>query len=289
MAAIATVPESSRSVILGQTLRRREFTGCVVSDLRPTVPEHEVRPHQHADMHLLLLLNGAYVSSARGMPEVCVEPVVLLNPPGTEHHDRFRSRDGRFLTLSMSADTYASRCAGLKLSDQALRLSGAAVTTALGLLTELARWDDASPLAVEQTVARLFADAAALPAHAVQRSRGLQRAMERLDACRGEPPTLAELALIADLHPVYLARAFRHSVGLAPSDYLRRRRVHRALGLISRGDALGDVAHRVGFTDQSHLHRCFVREFGITPGALKRLALARGEVARVQESLSPRR
>lgn len=289
MTAASIHPHPHHSTILGQTLRRRAFDDCVVADMRPTVPEHEVRPHQHADMHLLLLLDGAYVSSARGMPVVCVEPVVLLNPPGTEHHDRFRSRDGRFLTLSMASDAYARRCAGLKLGDQSLRLSISALPIAVTMMFELAQWDDASPLAIEQASARLFADAAALRADGAERNRGLQRAIDRLDACNGEPPTLAELAAIAGLHPVYLARAFRQRVGLAPSDYLRRRRVHRALGRIARGEAVGDVATAVGFTDQSHLHRCFVREFGITPGALKRLALARGEVARVQESLQRRR
>ena len=253
------------------------------------MPEHEVRPHQHADMHLLMLLGGAYVSSARGMPAVCVEPVVLLNPPGTEHHDRFRSRDGRFLTLSMPADAYALRCAGLKLGDEPLRLSIAALPIALTLMVELAHWDDASPLAIEQAAARLFAEASAKHADKQHPRRALQRVIERLDHCEGEPPTLAELAAIAALHPVYLARAFRQHVGLAPSDYLRRRRVHRALGRIACGDAVGDVAMAVGFTDQSHLHRCFVREFGITPGKLQRLVLARGEVARVQEELVRRR
>lgn len=240
-------------------------------------------------MHLLVLLDGAYVSSARGMPAVCVEPVVLLNPPGTEHHDRFRSRDGRFLTLSMPASGYAARCEGLRLGDQALRLPPSALRHALALLSELAHWDDASPLAIEQGFATLLGDATVEVDDAVACSVGLRRALDRLDAAEHQAPTLAELAALAQLHPVYLARAFRRRIGLSPSDYLRRRRVHRSLRLIVRGEPLSEVALAVGFVDQSHLHRCFLREFGLTPGALRRLALARGEVARVQESLRRRR
>ncbi len=284
-----SVTDPSGAQILGDRLRERRSADLVIADLRPTVPEHDVHRHQHADMHLLLLLDGAYVSSAGGMPAVCVEPVVLLNPPGTEHHDRFRSCDGRFVTLSMSAKAFATRCAGLTISDQSIRLPITALPIALRLLVELGRWDDASPLALEESVAQLLHAAGTKSARDVTHSPGLRRVIDRLDDCVGVSPSLAELAVLANLHPVYLARAFRRSVGMAPSDYLRRRRAQRALAPIARGEPLVDVAQAVGYTDQSHLHRCFVREFGITPGALQRLALARAEVARVQESLRRRR
>ena len=256
-----------------------------LSDLRPTVPEHDVHHHQHHDMHLLVLLDGAYVSSARGMPEVCAEPVVLLNPPGTEHRDRFRTRDGRFVTLSMSPTAFEALSSGSGIDDQPMRLPAASLRTGLELLIELSRWDDASPLAVEQAVARLVGAAATRGDRRALRSPGLRRALERLDACAGEPPSLAELALVADLHPVYLARTFGRFLGQSPSDYLRRRRLHRAVPLIMRRQSLAEIAIAAGFSDQSHMHRCFVREFGLTPGALRRLALAKAEVARVQETL----
>lgn len=111
----------------------------------------------------------------------------------------------------------------------------------------------------------------------------LQRVLERLEADHSPLPSLAELASIADLHPVYLARAFRKRHGIAPSDYLRKRRLHKAVSLIARRRTLARAASELGFVDESHLHRAFVAEFGMTPGAFRRLALSRAEVSRIQD------
>ena len=111
-----------------------------------------------------------------------------------------------------------------------------------------------------------------------------RQVLDRLDSDRLPPPTLAELAAIADLHPVYFARAFRKRHGIAPGDYLRKRRLHKAVSLIAGRRALAGVACELGFVDQSHLHRAFVAEFGMTPGGLRRLALSRPEVSRIQDA-----
>jgi AraC-like DNA-binding protein len=44
-----------------------------------------------------------------------------------------------------------------------------------------------------------------------------------------------------------------------------QRRIALARRLIRSGQALAEVAAIAGFFDQSHLTRCFVRQFGITP------------------------
>lgn len=98
-----------------------------------------------------------------------------------------------------------------------------------------------------------------------------------------------ELASIADCHPVYLARVFRRRYGVSPGDYLRKRRLHRAVSLIARTRTLARAAASLGFVDESHLHRAFVAEFGMTPGAFRRLALGRAEVSRVQDARLHRR
>lgn len=233
-------------------------------------------------MHLVLLLAGQYVSDAAGMPSVCAEPAVILNPPGTEHRDRFRSRDGLFLTLTMPSVALARLCDGHPLGDQPRRLPRPSLTRAMRLLPEVRYWEHASPLAIESIFTELMADSLLQPIPTA--GDKLQRVLDRLEAERAPPPSLAELASIADLHPVYLARAFRKRHGIAPSDYLRKRRLHKAVSLIARRRTLACAASELGFVDESHLHRAFVAEFGMTPGAFRRLALGRAEVSRIQDA-----
>ncbi len=67
-----------------------------------------------------------------------------------------------------------------------------------------------------------------------------------------------------------LYRGFRRAYGMGPSDYQRQLRLRAARRLLVQGDAIGDVAARTGFADQSHLTRWFVRYYGMTPGRFQR-------------------
>jgi AraC-like DNA-binding protein len=57
---------------------------------------------------------------------------------------------------------------------------------------------------------------------------------------------------------------------MAPYRYLIHVRVAHARKLLERGVATAEAALEVGFCDQSHLHRHFVRQVGTTPGAYAR-------------------
>lgn len=281
-------PRTVDIAVKGRAFCQQATPDLAIALLRPTIPEHALHRHMHEDMHVVLLLGGRYVSEARGMPAVCDEPAVLLNPPGTEHRDRFRSLDGLFLTLTMPARAFERLRDGAAGDDAPRRLSRPALARAMHLLREVRMWDDASPLAIESILGELIDDART-SACAATPDDGLARVLERLEADTLPPPSIAELAEIAQYHPVALARAFRRRHGLSPSEYLRMRRLHRAVSLIARRGSLADAAATLGFVDQSHLHRSFVAEFGMTPGAFRRLALGRSTVSRIQDArLLPR-
>lgn len=79
---------------------------------------------------------------------------------------------------------------------------------------------------------------------------------------------LAELAALCGLRTSQFAHAFKRSTGVAPYQWLLRRRIARAKDLLIRGEtSLADVALASGFADQSHLTRSFARQVGVTPGA----------------------
>ncbi len=81
-------------------------------------------------------------------------------------------------------------------------------------------------------------------------------------------PTLEQMAAVARLSPYHFARQFRITTGLPPHQYVIARRVERAQQLLKRDRdlSLGDVALRVGFSDQSQFSFHFKRIVGVTPG-----------------------
>lgn len=98
----------------------------------------------------------------------------------------------------------------------------------------------------------------------------LARAHQELLDRRGIP-RLAELAVHADVHPVYFASRFRAHYGRSVGAVRREVRVREALARFGTTAALSRVAFSAGFADQAHLTRDVRRELGITPARLRRL------------------
>ena len=95
----------------------------------------------------------------------------------------------------------------------------------------------------------------------------INRARELIDDDPAAPLTLAELAELCGLSHFRFLRAFTRATGLTPHAYLMQRRIHEARRLIAAGTSLAEAAFTSGFSDQSHMTRLFVRNFGVSPGA----------------------
>ena len=82
------------------------------------------------------------------------------------------------------------------------------------------------------------------------------------------------LATIVRLNPSHFGRAFRNSFGEPPHEYVIRRRVERAQGLmLSTSAPLSAIALDCGLADQAHLSRLFRRVVGETPRSWRRARL----------------
>jgi AraC family transcriptional regulator len=100
--------------------------------------------------------------------------------------------------------------------------------------------------------------------------RQLRRAIDYIDAHLGGDPSLAELAAVTALSPVYFARQFKLATGLPPHQYLLQRRLERAKRLLSAGELpISAIAVDCGFCHQEHLTRLFRRHCGTTPAAYR--------------------
>lgn len=77
---------------------------------------------------------------------------------------------------------------------------------------------------------------------------------------------LDELGNELGLSKFHLLRTFQKETGLSPRQWAMQLRTCRAKGLLRNGLAASDVAHLLGFADQSHLNGHFRAAYGITPG-----------------------
>ncbi|MFT5807150.1 MAG: AraC-like DNA-binding protein [Moritella dasanensis] len=84
---------------------------------------------------------------------------------------------------------------------------------------------------------------------------------------------LDELAQNLDLSKFQFLRQFKQSMGMTPHAYLKRVRLEYAKKALMKGGNLSDVAHQVGFFDQSHFNKAFKNAYLITPSHFQRRVL----------------
>jgi transcriptional regulator GlxA family with amidase domain len=101
--------------------------------------------------------------------------------------------------------------------------------------------------------------------------RQLGRIKELVNVHISKEITISELANLVGLSQFHFVRAFKHSVGLSPYQYVLSQRISVAKEMLSKGDLpITDVALAVGFSDVSQLNRAFRKLIGITPTAFRR-------------------
>lgn len=82
--------------------------------------------------------------------------------------------------------------------------------------------------------------------------------------------SLDQLSRACHSDPCYLIKLFKKKVGLTPYQYLRNYRIEVAKKKLLQDKTVSQVAHEVGFFDQSHFHRNFKPIVGMTPFQYKR-------------------
>jgi AraC family transcriptional regulator len=251
---------SVRGFALSEIVDRREAT---------------VGRHSHAHAHFCFLLQGRYITGARGVEETCGPATMLFHPAGTTHRDRFHpdSRGGSFLAISIATETMALAGDTGLIDHEVGFTAGEVPVLGTRLYRELRSPDEVSPLVIEGLALELLAHTVR---EADRASRGTQawlgRAHELIRDGFRSRLTVRQLAEILQVHPLHLSRCFRRRFGCSPGDFLRQCRVRNASELLrSRNASLAEVALDSGFADQAQLTKAFKRITGMTPGQYRKL------------------
>jgi AraC family transcriptional regulator len=274
-----TTPPSSPSGAMSRnaspSVRAGEFWFTRVSlSARAVLP-----PHAHERATINFVVRGCYRESVESGAFTSHPALTFIaKPAGAVHANELGDAPAECIVIEAStASLDRLRYRRGLLTEVSVARDGLLTVLGLRAAQELARADDLSAVSLEGIALELVA---AL-------SRGTVRGSERttgpgdkwLDRVRqllhddGNPSTLREIARIVDLHPVYIARAFRARFGCSVGEYVRELRAERAQALLISTDlGVSEIALRAGYSDQSHLARDIHRRVGVSPGRLRRLA-----------------
>lgn len=243
-------------------------------------PRLRVRGHAHGEAHLCFVYRGALEERQPTGSTVMRDGMLRLSPAGDEHDLRFSNAGAGCLLILLRAELdWDAPLPGIRRY-----LSGEPFAFFVKDLR--ARLGSGSPVLVELSVLELLARLALCgDARKVAHKppAWLARVRAAIADCPTAPPSTRMLAAEAQLHPVYVARAFRRWFGCSLAGYARRVRLEYARRhVIESRLPLARIAVEAGFSDQSHLQREFRCKLGHTPGALR----AR-QVSRIQDITNP--
>jgi AraC-like DNA-binding protein len=251
--------------------------------LRASYRRRTFARHAHDRFALGVIEAGALAFQYRGQDVIAPAGWVNLAYPGEAHTGRAAGAEGwryRMFYLEPGLLREAALALDPDYPGSPFLAEGALADAELaGRVARLHRRlerPDADPLACRAELAELLCLLVERYGRRQPRSgrdlesRAVQRARELLADCPAQAFTLEQLAAVAGLNPFRLTRCFTRELGLPPHAYQVQLRLQRAAGLLRRGESPAAAAAEAGFADQSHLHRHFLKCYGVTPGAYRR-------------------
>jgi AraC family transcriptional regulator len=261
--------------IAGSTIRRRDIAGFSLTEA-VYAEGVSLGQHCHANAYLLLVLSGRYSEKHSHHEFVWGEGALHLLPAGERHENEFAT---------------AVRCLRVEIEPQAIERLGDESRWALSepreisgplsqwlanrVLREFRAQDDVAPLAMEGVLLEMLAESA----RSCDEDPGssaptwLRHVREALDESYLLAPGLVDLAALGGVHPVHLSREFRKRYRITIGEYIRKRRIEHASGLLSNsGMPMAEIASTCGFADQSHFCALFKKYSGMTPAKFRDLS-----------------
>lgn len=255
------------SVSGGRIIKSHEVAGLRLVDGIYSV-KTKVPIHSHEQAIFCVALTGVCTEVFAGKVRQYEASTVEFLPANQCHSIDFPFADTR--TFSIDISTYwldRAREFSLRLDNSVHCHGGLLNGLMMKIYGEFRHLDDASALAIQGLALEMLA---AVSRESNMRARQPQRwlagAVEFLRESFTEHLTITQVATVAGVHPVYLAREFRRFNGCTIGEYIRRLRVERACRqLSSSNESLATIAAGAGFSDQSHFSRTFKRLVRMTP------------------------
>ncbi len=261
-------PRVQETLSGGRIIKACEFAGLHLIDgaycAKTKVPKHS---HQCAVFCVGLtgMCNEVFAGKLRQYEASTVE----FLPANQCHSLDFPFADTRTFSIDIAVWWIErAREFSLRLDHSVQAHGGLLSALMMKLYDEFRHLDSASPVAIQGLTMEMLAAVSRNNSNLFDRrpQRWLACAEAFLRESFTEHVTLAQVASVAGVHPVYLAREFRRFHGCTIGEFIRRLRVERARRQLSSSDeSLATIATGSGFSDQSHFSRTFKRLMRMTP------------------------
>lgn len=271
--AIAAEPSPAREwrTPSGEVLKQRRLSGFTVQQVRYH-PGTEISAHCHEQAYVTLVTEGHYLESYGGEFFRVGTGALRYLPAGFLHANRFPS-EMTCLRVEIQQRVLDQIRESSRMLERPGEIQGVpAAWLANRLLLEFHEQDSVSGMALEGMLMEILAEGArSLQAKASGPTpRWLRSARAFLEMRFLEDIRLNDVAQIAGVHPVHLAREFRRHYRRSIGEFVRELRVAHASRLLAHSSTpIAEIAINCGFSDQSHFSSVFKKQMGVTPAKFR--------------------
>lgn len=261
-----------------------------IEAMRAHFVRHVFHPHSHDAYSFAVTETGAQRFTCRGGDHTSGAGMVMaFNPDDPHDGESAAARGFTYRIMHLGPDLVRSvltdavgRSAAMPLFPEPVRDDPVLRRAVLRLHTALTRGADdlvrderltETVTAMVRRGASRSGSADAAPGGSTPTPGGaaeVRRARAYLHDAYVDTVPAQRLADVAGCSRYALYRAFRAELGMSPSDFQRQLRLRAARRFLAAGASAADAAAAVGFADQSHLSRWFVRCYGMPPVAFQR-------------------
>jgi AraC family transcriptional regulator len=233
----------------------------------------EIPAHEHVNPFFCLVQGGYGLRSWPGHGGSAAPMALTLFPAGIPHANAWHGGGGRAVHVEFSREWLRRFDAeSARVDVPADFRGGPPLQIARRLALEAAGADDVASLATQGLALELLA--ACARQRLVPATRGAPAWLKRVDELLAdryaERLVLEQIAAAVGVSVDHLAREFMRCHRCTIGDRVRRLRIDAALRRFGTDESLSQIALAVGFADQSHFGRAFLRETGFTPAAYRR-------------------
>ena len=230
-------------------------------------PGTVLAPHTHRLAYLSFVGSGAYREKVGRTVRDCKRSTLLYHPSGETHENFFYGAHVELLRIEAS-DTDLFGVINL----EGLSRSQLSNHLCRRMLLEIRQADNLTPMVLHGMALELVADMARSSSIEVRTPHWLKRADAMLRDSLLNPPSLKEIATLADVHPVHLCRSYKQHFGRTIGERVRELRLQKACRLLASTKlSVAEIALMSGFCDQSHFARLMRSALGTTPTEYRRV------------------
>lgn len=219
--------------------------------------------HYHDNSHLSFILNGRVIDKRKNSEIERLSGELMFFHAGERHESIYKIFPAKNITLELKSSFFQENT----ITEAILKSSAAKNPNAkfimLKIYKELLMKDDFSDCSIEMLLLNLIDGKNAFKN---TRPAWIDNVLELLNDNWNEPLSLKDLANVAHVHPITISKHFPKYVSCTLGEYRRRLKVEKSLGFIKTSKlSLTEIAHKCGFSDQSHFTRTFKQMTGFLP------------------------